>query len=101
VIQLILVLTMKKTALLLSGILLCSSFLFMSQPALAMGDDSNSTQIENLKRAKPQTKKTVVKKPKKSKTSKAASGRCKNPTDRDARGKLCGKRAASARAGGS
>jgi hypothetical protein len=92
---------MKKTALLLSGMLLCSSFLFASQPALAIGDESNSTQIENLKKViKPVTKNPIVKSPKKPKTSKAASGRCKNPTDRDSRGKLCGKRAASARAGG-
>ncbi len=31
----------------------------------------------------------------------ASTGRCKKPTDRDAKGRLCGKRAASEKKGGS
>lgn len=37
---------------------------------------------------------------KKKSTATAGSGRCQKPTDRDAKGRLCGKRAASAKKGG-
>jgi hypothetical protein len=91
--------TMKKTAAFVSSILLCSSLLPLSQSAFAMDKKTTPTPVENVKKSKPVVNK--VKKPKKPKTSTGSSGRCKNPNDRDASGKRCGKRAASARAGGS
>jgi hypothetical protein len=90
---------MKKTAVLVSSIFLCSSLLLLSQSAFALDKKTTPTPVENVKKSKPVVNK--AKKPKKAKISKGSSGRCKNPNDRDANGKRCGKRAASARAGGS
>jgi hypothetical protein len=90
---------MKKTAVLVSSIFLCSTLLLLSQSAFAMDKKTTPTPVENVKKTKPVINNS--KKIKKPKTSQVSSGRCKNPNDRDAKGKRCGKRAASARAGGS
>jgi hypothetical protein len=54
----------------------------------AMGEGS----AKNPKKPKSKTKKKGA--------ATASSGRCQKPTDRDAKGRLCGKRAASEKKGG-
>ena len=96
---------MKKTALFLSGILLISSIVFVSQPAYAVDPGDNSTTLIAFKKPKTTFGTSNKNKPKtqkpKNTNSKAPGGRCKNPDDRDASGKRCGNRASSVRTGGS
>jgi hypothetical protein len=96
--------TMKKTALFLSGIFLISSILFVSQPTYAIDKGDSTTTLAIFKKPKntvgtSNKPKNKTKKPKNA-NSKAAGGRCKNPNDRDASGKRCGNRASSVRKGG-
>jgi hypothetical protein len=92
---------MKKSVIVVSTLLVTSLFLFSTQPLFAMGEGQSMAKVELIAKAKakPATnnKKTKMKK---TKNTKASSGRCKNPDDRDASGKRCGKRAASAKPGG-
>jgi hypothetical protein len=90
---------MKKYVIVVSTLLVTSLFLFSTQPLYAMGEGESMAKVELIAKAKPATN---SKKPKmkKTKNTKASSGRCKNPDDRDASGKRCGKRAASAKPGG-
>jgi hypothetical protein len=91
---------MKKSAIVVSILLVTSLFFCSTQPLYAMGEGSGAPKVENLAKAKPMAPKKKPTKMKKTKNTKASSGRCKNPDDLDASGKRCGKRAASAKPGG-
>jgi hypothetical protein len=94
---------MKKSAIVVSILLVTSLFLFSTEPLYAMGEGPGAPKVESVTKAKPMTgskKPRKMKKTKNTKNTKASSGRCKNPDDLDASGKRCGKRAASAKPGG-
>jgi hypothetical protein len=85
---------MKKVIVLALGILFITTPICLNQAGAASANHGNGEQAE-VKRlgGKPKAPKKVSKK-------KTATGRCQKPTDRDAKGRLCGKRAASEKKGG-
>jgi hypothetical protein len=88
---------MKKFVALFLGCLLATVPVMMSATA-ATAHHNGTAHLDEKEMGKPA--KTKSPKAKKKSTSTASSGRCQKPTDRDAKGRLCGKRAASERKGG-
>jgi Ni/Co efflux regulator RcnB len=85
---------MKKVIVLALGILFVATPICLSQSALAGANADRVEQTDEKKLGtKPKASKRMSKK-------KASTSRCQKPTDRDAKGRLCGKRAASERKGG-
>jgi hypothetical protein len=88
---------MKKIVALSLGCLLAIAPVLWS--ATAASAHHNGT-IHMDEKAMGKSPKPPKAKTKKKGTTPGSSGRCKKPTDRDAKGRLCGKRAASERKGG-
>jgi hypothetical protein len=85
---------MKKVIVLALGILFVATPLCLSQATVA---GANTDRVEQTDAKKPGFKPKASKRMSKKKVS---TSRCLKPTDRDAKGRLCGKRAASERKGG-
>jgi hypothetical protein len=97
---------MKKSPFLLSGILVTSLLMCLSQPADAAGKEKKTPQVEGTSISQPVV--TKAKKPKNSNKknntlsdkAKSSAGRCNKPDDLDAKGNRCGNRASSVKKGG-
>jgi Ni/Co efflux regulator RcnB len=90
-------LKMKKVITLALGILFVSTPICLSQAAVA---NANTERVEQTDTKKMGAKPKAPKKMKRMSKKKASTSRCMKPTDRDSKGRLCGKRAASERKGG-
>ena len=93
---------MKKIVASSLGCLLATSLMFWSAGA-ASAHHNGTIHMDEKKMGAGTEKEPMVKPPKVQKMKRkgpAAAGRCQKPTDRDAKGRLCGKRAASEKKGG-